>query len=704
MARIFSIILGVSIVLASFYFGLTWKVEKKITIPKIFKEVRVTNHLAQEKSPYLLQHKDNPVNWYSWGEKAFEAARTQKKPIFLSIGYATCHWCHVMEKDSFETQEVADVLNAHFISIKLDREERPDLDQIYMDAVVSLNGQGGWPLSVFLTPDLKPFFGGTFFWKDQFIGLLKQINSVWVGEPGKLVEAAKELTEHVSQEGGGEAALAINEEFLRKAFRGFLQTFDAVHGGFGRAPKFPRSTDLSLLLRIHRRTGNKEALSMVTKTLDSMARGGIYDHLGGGFARYATDAKWMVPHFEKMLYDNALLAVTYLEAYQVTQNPMYADVAREVLDYVLREMTSPEGGFYSAQDADSEGVEGKYYVWTYEELNRVLSPEQLKLAQDALGVTVQGNFEHANILHVADKKTWEERQSAVNAVRGTLFPLRDKRIKPLLDDKVLVDWNGLMISAMAKGYQVLGDDKYLSAAQKAASFIKKKLYADDRLKRRYRDGESKIEGVLSDYAYLISGLLKLYESDGNDAWFTWALALQEKQDSLFWDDQKKGYFFASQGVEDLFARKKEFNDGAVPAASGVAAENLMRLFSYTGEKKLLDRAQETLTAMSRFFNRYPPGYASSLIAVDFLTDAHKEVVLAGNSADLKEFRQKIYEAFLPNQVIGWGESLGPPMTQGKIAQDGAPTIYVCENQVCKKPETNLDAAFQEMQHFKPYNL
>ncbi|MBI4224684.1 MAG: thioredoxin domain-containing protein, partial [Deltaproteobacteria bacterium] len=480
--------------------------------------VKKYNRLGETKSPYLLQHKDNPVHWFPWGEEAFQAAREENKIIFLSIGYSTCYWCHMMEKDSFEKQEVADVLNQHFISIKVDREEHPDIDQIYMDAVVGMTGQGGWPMSVFLTPDLKPFFGGSFFWQAQFIQILNNIQQTWQKEPQKILASGAKITDFLREKTGG-AAAEISIGLLKKAFAQFQQSFDKTHGGFGQAPKFPHSMNLALLLRIHHRTGNREALGMVTQSLDAMAVGEIYDKIGGGFHRYATHDDWNEPHYEKMLYDNALLAFTYLEGYQVTKNKNYAEVVKGIFRYFLGEMTDPQGGFYSAQDAGEVGKEGEYY-----HLNK------------------------------------ENRAQAE---------------PPAKDDKILTSWNGLMIAALAKGYQVLGDEKYLKAAQASARFIQNNLYKNGKLLRRFREGEAKFDGTLEDYAFLIHGLLSLYEADGNADWVHWALKLQTKQDEIFWDEENGGYFMGDPNDPALLVKKKELHDGATPSGNAVAALNLV---------------------------------------------------------------------------------------------------------------------------------
>ncbi|HEX5035490.1 MAG TPA: thioredoxin domain-containing protein, partial [bacterium] len=474
------------------------------------------NRLGQEKSPYLLQHKDNPVHWYAWGEEAFGAARASGKPIFLSIGYSTCHWCHVMEHESFEDKEVADLLNREFIAIKVDREERPDVDDIYMSAVHAMRQRGGWPLSMFLTPDLKPFYGGTYWPKALFMNILAQVSKVWREQPGQVRETGQSIVDYLKMQKIDDAPeKPLDAEVFDRFLRQCLMSFDREWGGFGQAPKFPHAMQLAMLLRIHRRNGDARALDMVKLTLDKMARGGIYDHLGGGFARYSTDEKWLIPHFEKMLYDNAQLAAAYLEAYQATGDSMFREVARETLDYALRAMSHPDGGFYSAEDADSEGEEGKFYVWTFEELRSLLDPDAFDRLSRVYQVNPDGNFEYGHsVFWLAPEYGWaEKKEQVLAAAMAKLFQIREGRIHPHLDDKILTAWNGLMIRAMALGYQVLGDAKYLEIAHRAVAFLREKLWEKGKLLARYRDGEGRFAARLDDYAYLIQGLIDLYEAD-----------------------------------------------------------------------------------------------------------------------------------------------------------------------------------------------
>jgi uncharacterized protein len=661
-------------------------------------EIVHKNRLGAEKSPYLLQHQNNPVHWFPWGDEAFVAAKRENKPIFLSIGYSTCYWCHVMEKDSFEIQEVADVLNKDFISIKVDREEHPDVDQIYMDAVVAMTGRGGWPMSIFMTPKRNPFFGGTYIPRTQFLQLMAQITTQWKADPSKMEEHAERVAEHLQQEIKQAPDLIINRDLFTKALQQMKGSYDKTYGGFGGAPKFPQSVRLSMLLRIYRQSKDTEALKMIEETLHRMAAGGMYDHLGGGFHRYSTDEKWHAPHFEKMLYDNALLAITYLEAYQVTHNKSYAEIARETLEYVLREMTHPEGGFYSAQDAGEVGKEGEYYLWTVEQLDEVLEEGHVILAYD-YATSDQGNFEGSNILYLNDEADlsilWDVQ---VKDFRQSLLKAREKRSPPHKDDKILTSWNGLMIAAMAKGYQVLGEERFLTAAQNAAKFIREHLSQGDSLQRRYRDGEGKYAGTVEDYAFMIYGLLELYQSDFDLAWFRWIMGLQEKQDQVFWDEESGGYFFTEADDAYLIVRKKEINDGALPSANSIAALNLLKLNDLTFNEAFKKKAQDIFELASSTLNRYPSGLGQMMIAVDYYLDKSKEIAIIGRINDqvLLDAKQFIFETFLPNKVLlvaspeTVSDKRQPLLLKDKIAHDGKTTIYVCEEGLCKRPVADLE--------------
>ncbi len=665
-----------------------------------------SNRLIHEKSPYLLQHAHNPVDWYPWGDEAFAKARADNKPVFLSIGYATCHWCHVMERESFENERIAALMNEHFVNIKVDREERPDIDQIYMTAVQMIAGNGGWPLSVFLTHDREPFFGGTYFPPDRRYGrpgfdeVLSEISRLWKADHGSVIETGRQIAGHLKGRQGPASTPSQAEAdgaWLRAAYENFLETFDPRFGGFGAAPKFPHGDALSLLLRIHRKTGEARALQMAQVTLEKMARGGIYDHLGGGFHRYATDAMWLVPHFEKMLYDNALLARTYLEAFQVDRNPMWAGVARETLDYVLRDMTSPEGGFYSAEDADSEGVEGKCYVWTEHELKERLTEVEFRHVQQYFNISAAGNFEAANILCLREGASWGVRdEEPLRSIRRKLLDARAQRIPPLKDDKILASWNGLMISAMSCGARIFPDgSRYLKAAQKAADFLLKTLWDGRDLKRRYRDGESRFFASIDDYAFLIQGLLDLYETDFDERWWQAAVHLHARSDALFWDEAGGGYFFTDARDPSLLTRTKEAHDGAVPSGNSVAAMNLLRLHHWTGDGSYRDKLGALFAAFRGFLERVPHGAPALLQAVDAVTGRMKEIVIAGDPSDpqVQDMLRLIHASFLPNKVLGVARPSADsviPLLKNKPVVDGKPVVYLCEGNTCQKPVHDLE--------------
>ncbi|MFO1519915.1 MAG: thioredoxin domain-containing protein [bacterium] len=675
---------------------------------------QTTNRLRFEKSPYLLQHQNNPVHWYAWGNEAFEAAKAENKPIFLSIGYSTCHWCHVMERDSFERQEVADALNRSFISIKVDREERPDVDDIYMAAVHAMGQRGGWPLSMFLTPDLKPFYGGTYWPREQFLVILEKLAKIWREQPEKIFSSGESILESIrtqKTEGGARSQAPLPDEKIFGDFFGTsAMSFDARWGGFGQAPKFPHTMQLAMLLRIHRRTQEPHALEMAVLSLDKMARGGIYDHLGGGFARYSTDAQWLVPHFEKMLYDNALLVKAYLEAFQVTGQQTLSSVAKETLDYVLRDMTHPEGGFCSAEDADSEGEEGKFYVWKQEDLKQILTPEEFALFAKIYGVTEHGNFEHGtNILSLQWGYGWGDKEAPLMAsAHRKLFALREKRIHPHKDDKILTAWNGLMISAMAKGYQVLGDERYLKAAHDAAAFIRKNLYQNAKLLARYREGEGRFAAYLDDYAYLIQGLIDLYECDFDAEILKWAITLQDKQKELFWDAQNGGCFFSDGSDPSLLVRTKEGTDGAIPNGNAVTALNLLRLHDLTLQASYREDALATFQAFSALLKDYPHAFAQMLIALDYLTDSSKEVAILTSSKDggALNFLKNLRRRFNPNVTLAAGSegSDFPELLKGKTLLEGKTAFYVCEAKTCQKPTFEGEDALKTVMEGKNYPL
>ncbi len=675
------------------------------------------NRLASEKSPYLLQHADNPIDWYSWGEGAFQKAQKEDKPIFLSIGYSSCHWCHVMEHESFEDEEVAQLLNQHFVSIKVDREERPDVDTIYMAVCQSMTGSGGWPLTIIMAPDKKPFFAGTYFPKESQFGrpglikILHQVTDLWKNDRKRLLQIGDQMVQilqkylAVTQEG------KLHAENLQQAFQWFHQNFDSFHGGFGSAPKFPTPHNLSFLLRWWVRSGDGEALRMVEKTLESMWSGGMYDHLGFGFHRYSTDRQWLIPHFEKMLYDQAMLAIVYTEAYQAAGKKKYATVAEDIFTYVLRDMTSPDGAFYSAEDADSEGEEGKFYVWSPEEIAKILGEDEGNLFSEFYGVTKSGNFKNGkSALHIRkeaqefakDKKMkLEELERILEESRQKLFAVRNRRIHPIKDDKVLTDWNGLMIAALAKGAQTLNEPEYAFAAQRSADFILKNLRRKDgRLLHRFREGEATIPAYLDDYAFFIWGLMELYQASFEVLYLQEALKLTEDMNKLFWDEKEGGYYFTADDGEKLIARTKEIYDGAVPSGNSVASLNLLRLGRLAMNEKLIKRAEKLMDSFGGKVLSSPTAFTQFLIALDFALGPSKEIVIAGNpnNEDTKKMLEAVHSRFLPNKVI----ILHPDGAEGKAIEALVPFVhrqkqinnkviaYICENYLCKFPTSDVE--------------
>ncbi|MCA9407701.1 MAG: thioredoxin domain-containing protein [Candidatus Omnitrophica bacterium] len=694
------------------------------------------NRLSKQKSPYLLQHADNPVDWQPWDEQALNEAQEKNKPIFLSIGYSTCHWCHVMEHESFENPDIAAVINEYFLPIKVDREERPDIDSIYMSAVTSMTGQGGWPLTVFLTPDRKPFYGGTYFppfakWGSPgLMDILQSIHNSWITNRQKIVESSQALTDILKEYALKEDARGeLSENILDSAFHQFEQMYDPQYGGFGRSPKFPTSHNLSFLLRYGLRSKNKKSEQMVDKTLQAMAYGGMYDHLGGGFHRYSTDARWHIPHFEKMLYDQALLATTYLEAYQKTANSLYARIAKEIFDYVLRDLTDKDGGFYSAEDADSyvpeefqklsdgskeslHKKEGAYYLWRQEEIDDLLGEKDSQVFNFYFGVEINGNaqedphgeFIEKNILYInnAVEKTAQqfnitddEVRSVIEKAKAVLLKTREQRPRPHLDDKVLLDWNGLMIGAMAKGARILGEDQYQEAAIKAADFLLNKLcLPDGKLLHRYRDGETAIAGNLDDYAFFIYGLIELYQTTFDEKYLNKALELQQVMVQIFWDKARGGFFFTAQGSEDVLFRQKEIYDGAVPAGNSIAALNLIVLYHLTLDEKWQDLAAQIFQAFAQEIKKNPSSYAQMLSAFDFFVGPSQEIVIAEVVKDqnVSNFLKVINEFFLPNKVLLMHPAQGnemiekiSPFIKSQTATESKTTVYLCENHVCKLP-------------------
>ncbi len=693
-------------------------------------ENKFTNSLINETSPYLLQHAHNPVNWFPWGKEALEKSRREDKPIFLSIGYSACHWCHVMEKESFENENVAHVLNEHFVSIKVDREERPDLDQIYMDAVQLLTGSGGWPLSVFLTPDRKPFFGGTYFPPENrygrpgFINLIATIARTWEENRNELLVNSEQLTQAIEKEAETRsiAAEPLKSDILYKAAQELVAVFDAKDGGFGPAPKFPQSMALEILMNEYSRTQEPQFLEAVTTTLDKMAYGGLYDHLGGGFHRYSTDKKWLVPHFEKMLYDNAQLSDSYLKAYQLTGNQQYKTVAKETFDFILREMTDKTGGFHSTIDADSEGEEGAFYIWTFQEIIDILGKKEGTLFCYYYSIEKNGNFDspeeyHAgqNILHRTTAPSPisynpglspKALQSKINTLRSALYTARDSRQHPGKDDKIITAWNGLMISSFVHGYQILGEQRYLDAAQKAARFILSELYPDNDLLRIYRQGKTKQPAYLDDYANVINALIDLYEATFDLVWIAEAEKLTEKMISNFWDTEEGGFFFAASSQKDLIVRFKQIYDGSVPSGNASGAFALLRLSRLLDKKEYYLKADTLLAVFSSEVTQLPRAYMGLLRAADFYCYPPKEIAFAAkkNSPELNKLLGVLHREFIPNKVIAVIDNCDNskpnldekiPLLKGKVKVSERATAYVCKNFACQKPVTE-PAHFKEL--------
>ena len=707
------------------------------------------NRLASEPSPYLLQHANNPVDWYPWGDEAFAKARADEKPIFVSVGYSTCHWCHVMEHESFENPDVASVLNEHFVSIKVDREERPDIDRVYMLFVQTTTGSGGWPMSVWLTPELKPFFGGTYFPPDSrwgrpgFTEILREIAKLWNEDRGKLLASADTLVERLRQAqdrsrpgATGAGAAVASPEALEQGVTVVAQAFDATHGGFGGAPKFPRPSELFFLLREHARTGSVHARDMAVVTLSAMAAGGMRDHIGGGFHRYSVDAEWRVPHFEKMLYDQAQLTLAYLEAGQVTNEDRFLEVAEDTLEYVARDLTSPEGAFYSAEDADSvppeaagradaEKTEGAFYLWTEEEVDALLG-DDAETVRRHYGIEEHGNapqdpmgeFKDKNILHLQQDvgeiarltgRSADEVAKVLDAARARLFEVRSRRPRPHLDDKVLTGWNGLMMAAFARAARVSEHTRFLKAARRAATFVRDVLWDGDAgiLSRRYRDGQTAIPAYSEDYAFLVWGLLELFQTDGDPEWLSWAIVLQARQDELFWDEAGGGWFSTTGQDPSVLLRLKEEYDGAEPSASSVSTLNLLTLGHLTGDADAVRRVERTL-------GRYGPGLASAARVLPMMTAALSvyhagatQIAIVGEHAapETRALRQRVAAHYLPVVVH---VPVEPGAAQERLATqlpfvgdmtmvDGRPTAYVCTNFACQQPVSDPAALDRQLQ-------
>jgi uncharacterized protein YyaL (SSP411 family) len=671
---------------------------------------RYTNHLAREKSPYLLQHAHNPVDWFAWNAEAFEKARAESKPILLSIGYSTCHWCHVMERESFEDEKVGKFLNEHFVSIKVDREERPDVDKIYMTFVQSTTGSGGWPLNIFLTPDLKPFFGGTYFPPDNrhgrpgFLQLLQQIAKLWEERREEIVSSADEI--HARLEAAitslAESNLLPSAEALRNAAEFFKKMYDAQYGGFGGAPKFPQPSIPSFVLRAAKRFQDDEAVKMVLHTCDRMNAGGIHDQLGGGFARYAVDAEWLVPHFEKMLYDNAQLAQLYLDAFLVSGDARHAEVVRDILDYVLRDMTHPGGGFFSAEDADSEGHEGKFYCWTKDELSKLLTVDEFNVAANFFGITAEGNFvDHShpqslsvqNVLSVVNPDVPEADKSLLASAKKKMFDVRSKRIRPHLDDKILASWNGLMLGTFARASAVLSDEKYRATAEKNLAFLQAKLWDEEfkTLFHRWRDGERDNVQLLEAYAFLLSGVIELYEATLAPEHLDFAIELADSMLTKFYDLENGGFWQSAAGSKDLILRVKDDYDGAEPSGNSVATLSLLKLGAITGRKNFTETAGKTLRLFSERLQKFPQAMPFMLHALDFSLQEPKRVVIAGkpNSAQAHKLLHAAHSVYQPNKIVLGNNGAVEEFARTLPAKNEA-TVYLCTGNSCQSPTSEAE--------------
>ncbi|MFH1374163.1 MAG: thioredoxin domain-containing protein [bacterium] len=667
-----------------------------------------TNHLVNESSPYLLSHAHNPVDWYPWGDEALNKAKAEDKPIFLSIGYSACHWCHVMERKSFENEEVAAILNEHFVSIKVDREQRPDLDHIYMTFTTAMTGSGGWPMSVFLTPYLKPFFAGTYFppvegyGRPSFMKVIKEITGSYRRDKQAIFQSSEDLYDKIVQRlSMNNANSELSRDHVDLAASELMRNFDHVNGGFGSQPKFPHALELSLFLRHFKSTGDSSYLTATEKALTAMARGGIYDHLGGGFSRYSTDRQWLVPHFEKMLYDNSLLVPVYVEAWQITHNEEYFRVVRETLDWMLREMSNPNGGFYSALDADSEGEEGKFYVWSKAEIESILGPNHAEPFLGYYNVTAAGNFEGHNILHITDVPKGIEKQGNpdefrkyVKRSREKLFEHRAKRIRPLTDDKILTSWNGLALTALCRGYQVTGEKRYLDAAIRNATFVSEKLWRDGKLTHSYRQEKHANGQFLEDYAYYARGLIDLYQSDlstQGEKWLMLASNLADTAIVLFLDEDGT-FYLRPAGQDDLILRPKDEHDGATPAPGSVMIDNLLKLHRLTDRNIYLHSAEKALAALSGQIAGNPSAMTSGVLALDYRLSDKLEIVLVGDGAERDTMLQELYGRFLPNSIVAVSKNGNStlPLFEGRQPDESVAIAYVCRNSVCSIPAETVE--------------
>lgn len=667
---------------------------------------RKANRLAKEKSPYLLQHAYNPVDWFPWGQEAFDKAKVEDKPIFLSIGYSTCHWCHVMERESFEDEEVASLINSVFIPIKVDREERPDIDNIYMSICQAMTGGGGWPLTVLLTPDKKPFFTGTYFPKHSnhgrigIIDLINNVQSAWKNKRKEIDKSAEEITGYLDKSNDIDQNVVLDKKILKKAYEFFDERFDKINGGFGSHPKFPSPHNLIFLLRYHHLTGNKNALHIVEKTLTEMRKGGIYDQVGYGFHRYSTDSKWLLPHFEKMLYDQALLLNAYTELYQITKNDFYKSTAEEIVKYISREMTSPEGGFYSAEDADSEGVEGKYYVWSEKELSTLLTDEQFLFIKEHFNTSAEGNFRDEsshqntgeNILFLNEELSPED-LLLFEPIRKILLAHRTKRVHPFKDDKILTDWNGLMIASLARAGRVFRNQFFISSAERSAKFIIDNLLpSENKLLHRYREGNSSLDAHIDDYSFFVSGLIELYESTFNPTYLERAIKLTNHAISEFWDPEQGGFYFTGANSELILTRTKEYYDGAIPSGNSVFITNFLHLSRITGNIDYENRANQLLFSFSGSLDQVPYIYCGSLSGYIFISSKSYEIIVVEGENSVADFISELNSLYIPNKVVILlneknKEALTKlaPYLETYTHNKNISSAYICRNFVCELP-------------------
>ena len=665
----------------------------------------ISNRLKNETSPYLLQHASNPVDWYPWGSEALKKAEEENKPIFLSIGYSACHWCHVMAHESFENEEIVKIMNEKFVNIKVDREERPDVDALYMKALVALTGHGGWPLSMFLTPDQKPYLGGTYFPpfakynRPGFAQILQQAHDHYTGNKDQLEARKQNILQKISLENrAGKGRGVPNDQLVRGAVEILSDRFDEDYGGFGSGMKFPEPMHYTLLLWHWAQTG--DSLDILDKSLTAMAEGGLFDQLGGGFHRYSTDRQWRVPHFEKMLYDNGLLAKLFLDMFQATKQDIYQTIPRETFSWLFREMTSPEGAFYASQDADSEGSEGTYYTWELKEVMNLLGPKHAKVFATAYGLVARGHVDGRNVLHVSERvEPLAEAESIpifeadhiLKKARETLFQAREKRPQPARDEKIITAWNGLMITALAHGSSVLGDSRYLDSATRCADFIWSRQWVSGKLLRVYKDGQSKIDGCLDDYAYFLEGLVTLYEAGLDSRWIERAKELATTMIGEFWDEGEGGFFLSGRSGEQLISKLKNPADEALPSANAIAAQALLKLGRLTGEETYIRKTEETFKSFSGMMERSPVGFTGLLSAMSAFNLPPVEVVFAGprDHSSFDEMWKTLHTDYRPNKVTLWNEkeSTGDllPLAEGKTAEKGEPTVYLCQKNTCHAP-------------------